>query len=168
MLRKIVLAELLAFSLISLNGAQLQSVRQRLSRRQRILSILESFQDQQPTAPTFHAARFNFEAGSGSESSSRGRSGVASDRAISHYSSPVQAVHSSGWNGQGPSPNRTTPPPTVEPPESPYDLWYYQVISLTRISLFVRLSGSNLSKAFSGLSERSSSFFSLFHRLVGA
>lgn len=139
MLRKIALAELLAFSLISLNGAQLQSVRQRLSRRQRILSILESFQDQQPTAPTFHAARFNFEAGSGSESSSRGRSGVASDRAISHYSSPVhtvQAVHSSGWNGRGPSPNRTTPPPTVEPPESPYDLWYYQVItSLTHITV---------------------------------
>lgn len=129
MLRKILFAEILIFPLlISRNGAQLQSVNQRLSRRQRILSILESFQEHEPTAPTFHAARFNFEAGS--DSSSRGRSGVASDRAISHYPSPVQTVHSSGWNGRGPSPNRTTPPPTVEPPESPYDLWYYQVTGL--------------------------------------
>ena len=126
MFRKVVLAVLLTLSLkSSLNGAQLSSGSNRLSRRQRILSILESFQDQEPTAPTFHAARFSFEAGSGS--SSRGRSGVASDRAISHFSSPVQLTHSSGWNGQGPTSNRTTPPPTVEPPESPYDLWYYQV-----------------------------------------
>ena len=57
--------------------------------------------------------RFNF---------SLGRSGVASDRSISHYS-----AHSSGWNGRGPAPDRTTPPPTQQPPESPYDLWYYKV-----------------------------------------
>ena len=126
MFRKTVFAVLLTFSLkSSLIGAQLSGGSNRLSRRQRILSILESYQDQEPTAPTFHAARFSFEAGSGS--SSRGRSGVASDRAISHYSRPVQLSHSSGWNGRGPSPNRTTPTPTVEPPESPYDLWYYQV-----------------------------------------
>ena len=47
---------------------------------------------------------------------------MASDRSISHYS-----AHSSGWNGRGPAPDRTTPPPTQQPPESPYDLWYYKV-----------------------------------------
>ena len=56
-----------------------QSSNNRLSRRQRILSILESYQE--PTAPTFHSARFNFEG--------NGRSGVASDRAISHYSRQI-------------------------------------------------------------------------------
>ena len=82
---------------------------ERQSRRQRILSILESYQE--ATAPTFRAARFDF-------SGPVGRSGVASDRAISHYRS--------GWSGRTPDPGRTTPLPTVEPPESPYDLWYYR------------------------------------------
>ena len=118
MLEKIVLAVLVAFSLISLYGAQERGGRNRVNRRQRILSILEAYQE--PTAPTFHAARYSFEVG--------GRSGVASDRAISHYTS--------GWNGRGPSPNRTTPPPTVEPPESPYDLWYYQVTFKYRFTIF--------------------------------
>ena len=122
MLEKIVLAVLVAFSLISLYGAQERGGRNRVNRRQRILSILEAYQE--PTAPTFHAARYSFEVGG----RSGGRSGVASDRAISHYTS--------GWNGRGPSPNRTTPPPTVEPPESSYDLWYYQVTFKFRFTIF--------------------------------
>ena len=83
----------------------------RLSRRQRILSILESYQDQEtrdPTAPTYlTASRYNF---------SPARSGVAVD--LSHYSS--------GWGGGSAPPDRSPPASTVEPPESPYDLWYYR------------------------------------------
>ena len=101
-----------AFSLTSTGLGQEQS--NRSSRRQRILSILESHQE--PSAPTFIAARYNFGSNHG-----QGPSGVASDRAISHYRSV-----SSGWNGRGPDPATPTAPPTIEPPESPYDLWYYK------------------------------------------
>ena len=82
----------------------------RQSRRQRILSILESYQEssRDPTAPSYLAAtRYNF---------SPARSGVAVE--VSHYRS--------GWGGGTAPPDRTPPPSTVEPPESPYDLWYYQ------------------------------------------
>ena len=83
----------------------------RLSRRQRILSILESYQEtsRDPTAPSYLAAtRYNF---------SPARSGAAVGD-LSHYRS--------GWGGGTAPPDRTPPPSTVEPPESPYDLWYYQ------------------------------------------
>ena len=56
---------------------------------------------------------------------------MASDRSISHYS-----AHSSGWNGRGPAPDRTTPPPTQQPPESPYDLWYYKVSHCGNINIY--------------------------------
>ena len=82
----------------------------RQSRRQRILSILESYQEssRDPTAPSYLAAtRYNF---------SPARSGAAVE--VSHYRS--------GWGGGTAPPHRTPPPSTVEPPESPYDLWYYQ------------------------------------------
>ena len=82
----------------------------RLSRRQRILSILESYQEtRDPTAPTYlTSSRYNF---------SPARSGVAVD--VSHH-------YTSGWGGGSAPSDRTPPPSTVEPPESPYDLWYYQ------------------------------------------
>ena len=84
----------------------------RLSRRQRILSILESYQESRdPTAPSYLAAsRFNF---------SPARSGVA-----------VRENYSSGWGRGGSSSrapaDRTPPPSTEQPPESPYDLWFYR------------------------------------------
>ena len=81
----------------------------RLSRQQRILSILESYRPEPSQSPLL-AARYQFSPGS---------SGVASDGVgLTHYSS--------GWGGGTEPPDRTPPPSTVEPPESPYDLWYYQ------------------------------------------
>ena len=81
----------------------------RLSRQQRILSILESYRPEPSQSPLL-AARYQFSPGS---------SGVASDSVgLTHYSS--------GWGGGTEPPDRTPPPSTVEPPESPYDLWYYQ------------------------------------------
>ena len=81
----------------------------RLSRQQRILSILESYRPEPSQSPLL-AARSQFSPSS---------SGVASDGVgLTHYSS--------GWGGGTEPPDRTPPPSTVEPPESPYDLWYYQ------------------------------------------
>ena len=93
--------------LIFLNQIVAQSDN-RLSRRQRILSILESYQESS-SDPTVAATRtrFNF---------SPARSGAAVE--VNHYRS--------GWGGGTAPPHRTPPPSTVEPPESPYDLWYYQ------------------------------------------
>ena len=84
----------------------------RFNRRQRILSILESYYDRpEPTGGSLSSARYQF---------SGGRSGGASDRvSLTHYSS--------GWGGgREPAERQAPPATTVEPPESPYDLWYYQ------------------------------------------
>ena len=80
----------------------------RLSRRQRILSILQTYQP--TTAPVFRTYSYSFESSN---------SGVARDRRPTTWVS---------WNTEwyGGNPARNTPPPTREPPESPYDLWYYR------------------------------------------
>jgi len=78
----------------------------RSSRRQRILSILQTYQPTQQSAPAFRPYSYNI----GSSSS-----GVARNNGQSTWVS---------WNREWYT--RTTPPPTVAPPESPYDLWYYR------------------------------------------
>ena len=83
----------------------------RLSRRQRILSILESYHDlPQSSASSLMSARYQFSPGTSG--------GARSSVGLTHYHS--------GWGGGTEPPDRTPPPSTVEPPESPYDLWYYQ------------------------------------------
>ena len=85
----------------------------RLSRRQRILSILQTYQPTPAPAPAVRTYSYSFESSS---------SGVARD------SRPTTWVSwNTGWYGdRQTSPARTTPPPTIAPPESPYDLWYYK------------------------------------------
>ena len=105
--RGLLLLLLITFFIFLSHGEPQQRRRHRQQRRRRILNMLETYQG--ATVPTYRAARFDF---------SRRRTGVGGNQTIQHYQS--------GWSGRTPDPLRTTPPPTIEPPASPYDLWYYK------------------------------------------